>query len=297
MLYSHALESIFGCCSLKELAALMAVCRSWQSSVLRMRPIEGRCFISSGASVEPMCASPLIRHVAHVKQPVKTTPLEAQPFNLLALRLPHLQSLDVTVQHEQPRIRAVGQPLVPGLPLVPMNIPHGQLFIFLQRHEVLPHLSLSLRFPARLRQLSLEIADRWDCPSNCLADILPSIVQLVELTDLSLGQWARGISLAPLLAMSQLRRLHIKQAYRVGNEHTQVLRQLYQLHELRPPPWMSWAELLAPGHRLQLRQIECGGGELGQIRTTSQADCAARHAASGCVAAQQRASAACTAPV
>ncbi len=52
MLYSHALESIFAFCSLKELAALMSVSRSWQWSVLRMRPIEGRFSVASGSAVE-----------------------------------------------------------------------------------------------------------------------------------------------------------------------------------------------------------------------------------------------------
>ncbi len=70
--------------------------------------------------------------------------------------------------------------------------------------------------------------------------------------------------------MSQLRKLDLKA---VSAVHVGELRLLHQLHELRPPPWMSWAELLAPGHRLQLRQIECGGEVFTRITTTSQADC------------------------
>ena len=42
LLYTHALESIFAFASLRELAAVLRVCRSWRAAVLSMRPIEAR---------------------------------------------------------------------------------------------------------------------------------------------------------------------------------------------------------------------------------------------------------------
>ncbi len=40
-LYAHALESVFAFATLRDLSALMAVCSSWQTSVMQMRSV--RC--------------------------------------------------------------------------------------------------------------------------------------------------------------------------------------------------------------------------------------------------------------
>ncbi len=215
MLYSHALESIFGCCSLKELAALMAVCRSWQSSVLRMRPIEGCRCIYSGAAVEKICASPLKRHVAHVTRDLfYTVRLELVPFNLLTQSLPHLLSLclDVTCDGTVP-----------------------------------------LLFPAHLRTLSLRIV----CDMAAFLEAtMVQIAQLAELTSLALDYPMRSLSLAPLLALPQLRMLNLASMGWLGDANMEVLRHMGQLHELRLKTEAAWDQLLAPGHCLQLQRFE-----------------------------------------
>ncbi len=213
------MESIFAFCSLKEIAALMAVSHSWQSSVLRMRPIEGRFSVASSAAVQQMCASRLSRHVVHLKQHNERALLKAVPFNLLSLYMPHLQSIDAVISC------AGFQPLL---------------------------------FPSHLRQLKLSIggvAVKSPLPSDLQAT-LASIAQLAELEQLTLGDWIRQVSLSPLLTMPQLRSLHLYgiHALNVSMNHLEVLRQLHQLHELVSP--VSLAQLLAPGHRLRLRTFE-----------------------------------------
>ncbi len=75
MLYAHALESIFAFATLRELAALMSICRKWQAAVLSMQPA-ALSLISSDFcyryhrreidTMTPLCALRLRCHVAHL---------------------------------------------------------------------------------------------------------------------------------------------------------------------------------------------------------------------------------------
>jgi len=74
MLYTHALESIFGFASLKDLTALLAVCQRWKSAGLSMAPICARppsnpssTFGSLADCIARVCASPLRRHVTYLR--------------------------------------------------------------------------------------------------------------------------------------------------------------------------------------------------------------------------------------
>jgi hypothetical protein len=65
-LYSHALESIFAFFTLRELAAIVCVCRDWQVSVFRMRPINCRIKTRDMRWVKKQTSSLLRRHIAHM---------------------------------------------------------------------------------------------------------------------------------------------------------------------------------------------------------------------------------------
>ncbi len=227
MLYSHALESIFAFCVLTELAALLAVSRDWRSSVLKMRPIEGRLCIVSHL-IKQMCASPLRRHVIGITQHVATDRIGRGAFKLLSKKMPHLQSLQFAASCSGPD---------------------------------------ALLIPARLRELSLTM-NKSDFDSPLILEAtLAQIVRLPELTALTFSSactvW--NVSIAPLLAMAQLRKLDLNDAF-VSSDTVAVLRQLGQLHKLLPPYNLFWSVILAPGHRLQLRGFNDSNG-------MSQEDC------------------------
>ncbi len=54
--------------------------------------------------------------------------------------------------------------------------------------------------------------------------------------------------------MTQLRKLGLSNAA-FSSDTLTVLRQMQQLHVLRPPQNVRWSQLLAPGHRLRLREF------------------------------------------
>jgi hypothetical protein len=105
-LCSYALERIFAFATVAELGRVCGVCRSWQSGVLVMRPIEGSAVFPSAyrpatrAPIEQMCASRLRRHVSSLLGTDRKLPvccLTTKRLQLLAEHLPHLHSLQVHV--------------------------------------------------------------------------------------------------------------------------------------------------------------------------------------------------------
>ncbi len=111
-----------------------------------------------------------------------------------------------------------------------------------------------LFFPSHLRQLSIDVSSSVQSPSF-LAATLAQIVQLPQLTELTLGSWMARTSIAPLLAMSQLRKLNLAEITELDATHAAVARRLQQLEELRLPSRCERSQLLAPGHQLRLRHF------------------------------------------
>ncbi len=132
-------------------------------------------------------------------------------------------------------------------------------------------LSLSLSLSLSLASLLFSFAFILFATAVAPPPFLPSflqatlaqIAQLAELEELTLGGWVSQLSLEPLVGMTQLRKLDIRNIGQVSAANVEVLRSLQQLHELDSR--VSWAQLLVPGHHLQLRsfkralatQVEC----------------------------------------
>jgi len=228
MLYLHALESMFAFCSLPELAALMCVNRSWQASVLHMRPIA-----AAHVQVQHPMQARLLRHVAHLvlryNEDAWWSPsVSDAPLAQLTQQMPHLHSLDVCAECEG-KVRLI--------------------------------------FPARLRSLTLRLRDRrFPYPAipaleEQMASAVEAVGQLAGLTDLMLDLPERcAPSLQPLKAMAQLRRLDLSKQHCSSAAESAadiaVLRQMSQLHELVLLSSLRWSDVLQPGHRLQqLRTI------------------------------------------
>ena len=65
-LYRHALESIFGFCSLGELGRVMHVSPDWRAAVLSMAPLHAVARMRDEAALARCMSSPLARHVSHL---------------------------------------------------------------------------------------------------------------------------------------------------------------------------------------------------------------------------------------
>jgi hypothetical protein len=219
MLYSHALESIFAFCTLKELAAVVCVNHSWQESVLRMRAIQGSVRHDGYTWKWQMCASPwlLRRHLVDVNWGWGIVSTKEQVV-LLHEQLPQLTILRLQVRSRETR-------------------------------------GLSWSFPENLQLLSLYILDMGPQVnySDTPEEIVMAITKLRKLVKLALVSRIMP-SLQPLVEMSQLRCLTVSAS---ANQDT--LRQMRHLHELVQKPLknttLRWAPLLRPGHQLQLRTV------------------------------------------
>jgi hypothetical protein len=228
-LYADALASIFGCCSLKELAVVMVVCRYWQTTVLRMRTIQGSVILSKyqlPLSFENMCASPLCRHVAHVVGTFshRGNSLLHQStgelrINTLARQFPQLQSLDATIY------RCCSTPL---------------------------------QFPVCLHKLSVSLVASAHMPLDAIQAIVNTISGLGQLTELSL-EFHTTPDLRPLIALTRLRKLYLDLI--LDTPHLHALGQMHQLYEIRVYRGIEWNELLHPGHLLrQLHTLDLNNG-------------------------------------
>lgn len=104
VLYLDVLESVFAFGTLQHLAALIAVCRSWQASVLQMRSIVARyshvavTAVAASLHTQQLSQSRVRRHHLSVAAYVDTSYVVTdRQFNALTQRLPHLLSLDIRV--------------------------------------------------------------------------------------------------------------------------------------------------------------------------------------------------------
>jgi hypothetical protein len=95
-LHSHALESVFAFCSLKELVPLLRVSKDWAAAVQSMRPLQARLpDVHDEPSLLRICKSPVSRHVGMAD--VAKFPLSASTLYVLALRMSNLQGLQCSV--------------------------------------------------------------------------------------------------------------------------------------------------------------------------------------------------------
>lgn len=244
MLYSHALESIFAFATLSELAALICVTRTWQASVLHMRPIaaavDRECASADvgGQYVHQLVQSRLRRHVSHLSVYVSKFRIKWMPavtneqLVALAHAMPHLRSLDICV-------------LCNG--------------------------AVGLDFPARLQTLSLRLAKSKQFVLTAVTasdsallhqatNAVAAVSQLAELADLKLDfPYEISPSLEPLRAAAQLRTVDLSDfCFPFSADNMRVLREMSQLHELvlpLSPLRTHWSEVLLLGHQLQLRTI------------------------------------------
>jgi hypothetical protein len=104
-LYRHALESIFGFCSLFELHVLSSVCREWSAAVLSMRPIDG----TIGGYVSDFHAAPFLarleasrlvrRHGRNVSDYCQARFIEMNGLllSILSLALPRIRRMHCTI--------------------------------------------------------------------------------------------------------------------------------------------------------------------------------------------------------
>ncbi len=198
MLYPHALESIFAFASVKELAALMAVSRSWQSGVMSMRPLALR--IVYPRALRGLFASRLRRHVAHIGEVDWRALIGVDSLLALAERMPHLRSLHVELDF---------------LPSAPLKFPRqlsqfsmecggaSAMAGFIGRAMV----SLAQQAPL-LEQMGIRYRSRNHIDLTPLASM--SQLRQLDLSELRISQQQQ---VQPLRNMSQLEVLCLRQSW------------------------------------------------------------------------------------
>ena len=92
-LYRHALESIFGFLSLRELAIVLAVSHSWAAAVASMRSIGAVILQQPAKSVLCICTSQLARHIGTLGSKAEPCFLSLEVLCLASLRLTGLRTL------------------------------------------------------------------------------------------------------------------------------------------------------------------------------------------------------------
>ena len=230
-LYSHALQSIFAFATVPDLAALMAVNRSWQAAVMHMRPISGSFGPRTHkilVSLQAMYTSPLRRHISSIALVSCRVQFSTFLLDELSVRLPHVRSLHVCL-FCPPAVAGAAPPL--------------------------------LRFPAQLQSLTLRCMSETITSPELPLVVADAIAVLPELRALEL--WCRTSSSLDVLFTrlseqqgSQLRRLLLRGVVKLSANKIAGLREMRHLHELQLPPALRWSELLQPGHQmLQLRII------------------------------------------
>jgi len=102
-LHRHAVESVLGFCTFRELRTAVRTCREWRAAVVAMAPLQGEEYIFTTGGPEclapflqALCASPLRRHVDDLWL-TQSHPLSAAQFQLLAERMPQLRALNCSM--------------------------------------------------------------------------------------------------------------------------------------------------------------------------------------------------------
>ena len=146
-LYKHALESIFGFLSLKELSAVLAVSRAWSVAVSSMRSV-GAPRLSTRSLFE-LCISRLARHVGALGSAGAHVGLSRELLYMASVNMSGLRSL-----YYQP----------PSYLMLPLLLPPSLTLLDIDIHKDTPSsgvnsLIAAARIP-NLRSLALYLPDR-----------------------------------------------------------------------------------------------------------------------------------------
>jgi hypothetical protein len=232
--YQDALHEMYAFLSLKELLPAAHSCRAWYAAAgkEKKRGLTWQQRIECNA-FQQLCISPLRRHVIGVDGGF----LSSRDLQQLALQLPHLQSLRVSLQE------SALQPLMSNV--------------------AARHTFMQCGFSAHLCCLVLQMTSSVEV-CQVVLNTLPTAFALTHLKLSLVMKWSRQLVLAPLLQLSRLTDLSLSiDSAAPTRAHLAIIKQIQSLRrlDLDRGRWRRNARLLAslcaPPHALmQLHEID-----------------------------------------